>query len=197
MKKIDLPMHIMKMFHLPKISKINLSGPKAMIAHMEELGIEKAVLMSTGERKAPLGNNRVCQKICEKYPDKFSLRFGPCFSHASIMTYTKVYNEIGGYTVSKRTMRSQDYDLWFRFFAKGFIGANLQEPLYFFREDENAFLRRKPNLYLWAMVTRWKGFRLLNYPIKYYWRVLTPFVALFRNEVRKFKAKMSLNNKKD
>ena len=72
MKKIDLHMHIMTTFHLPKIGKINLSGPKAMIAHMEELGIEKAVLMSTGERKAPLGNNRVCQKICEKYPDRFA-----------------------------------------------------------------------------------------------------------------------------
>lgn len=148
-------------------------------------------LMQTFDREGNLGSII----SYEKYPDKFSLRFGPCFSHASIMTYTNVYNEIGGYTVSKRTMRSQDYDLWFRFFAKGFVGANLQEPLYFFREDENAFLRRKPNLYLWAMVTRWKGFRLLKYPIKYYWRILTPFIALFRNEVRKLKAKISLNKK--
>lgn len=131
----------------------------------------------------------------EQFPDKYSLRFGPCFCHASIMTHTKVYKEIGGYTVSKRTMRSQDYDLWFRFFAKGFNGANIQEPLYFFREDENAFLRRKPRLYLWAIVTRWKGFRMLNYPIKYYWRVLLPLVGLVGNEFRKLKFRLSYNKK--
>lgn len=130
----------------------------------------------------------------EEFPDKYALRFGPCFSHASIMTYTKVYKELGGYTVSKRTVRSQDYDLWFRFYAKGFKGANLQEPLYFFREDANSFLRRKPNLYLWAVVTRWKGFRMLHYPIYYYWKVLLPLAALVRNEIRKLRAKTA--NKK-
>lgn len=70
-KKIDLHMHIMTARNLPKLGKINFSGPKSMLAHMEELGIKKAVLMSTGEKKTPLGNNRICKKICEKYPDKF------------------------------------------------------------------------------------------------------------------------------
>ena len=72
MKKIDLHMHVMTALNLPKIGKINLSGPKKMIAHMEELGIKKAVLMSSGEKKIPFGNNRVCQKICEKYPEHFA-----------------------------------------------------------------------------------------------------------------------------
>ncbi|MBP3577049.1 MAG: amidohydrolase family protein [Lachnospiraceae bacterium] len=71
-KKVDLHMHIMTTVNLPKLGKFHLSGPKAMLAHMEKLGIKKAVLMSTGEKKAPLGNNRICKKICEKYPDKFS-----------------------------------------------------------------------------------------------------------------------------
>ncbi len=133
---------------------------------------------------------------CREYPEKLHLLDAPCFPHAAIMTYTSVYNALGGYTVSKRTVRSQDYDLWFRFFAKGFKGANLQEPLYFMREDEFSFLRRKPRLYLWLMVTKWKGYRLLKFPLKYYWHILLPLVALFRNETRKIKAKMSLNNKK-
>ncbi len=131
----------------------------------------------------------------KEFPDKYDLRFGPCFSHASIMTYNYVYKAVGGYIASKRTIRSQDYDLWFRFFAKGFNGANLQEPLYFFREDENAFLRRKPQLYLWAVVTRWKGFRLLHYPLKYYIYVLSPIFALLRNEIRKVKARKMLKKK--
>ena len=72
MKKIDLHMHIMTTLELPKIGKVNLSGPKKMISHMEELGIGKAVLMSSGEKKIPFGKNSVCMAICKKYPDHFA-----------------------------------------------------------------------------------------------------------------------------
>ncbi len=131
----------------------------------------------------------------QSFPDKFSLRFGPCFAHASIMTYTEVYKQLGGYTVSKRTARSQDYDLWFRFFAKGFNGANLSEALYFFREDENAFLRRRGALYFWAVVTRFKGFCKVRMPLKYWGFILLPIPAFFRNALRKRKAKSTLHKK--
>ncbi len=72
MKKIDLHMHVMTACNLPKIGKIEISGPKRMIAHMEELGISKAVLMSSGEKKVPLGKNATNRKICEKYPKQFA-----------------------------------------------------------------------------------------------------------------------------
>lgn len=129
------------------------------------------------------GLGRVIQY--KEVPDKYDLRFGPCFAHASIMMYTDAYNALGGYTVSKRTVRAQDYDLWFRFMAKGYTGANLQEPLYFVRENADSFMRRKPRLYFWAMVTRIKGFRMLHYPVKYYPYVLIPLVSMVGNEVRK------------
>lgn len=123
-------------------------------------------------------------------PNKYSLRYGPCFAHASIMTYTAVYNKLGGYTVSKRTVRTQDYDLWFRFYKAGYSGETLPEPLYYVREDENAYLRRKSKLYLWAVVTRWKGFRMLHYPLRYYPRVLSPIVYMAGSFLRKIKAKI-------
>lgn len=131
----------------------------------------------------------------KEFPNKYELRYGPCFSHASILTYTRVYKELDGYIVSPRTARGQDFDLWFRFFAKGFKGVNLQEPLYYVREDEYAFLRRKTKLYLWAIVTRWKGFRSLKYPVHYYIYVLAPIPALVRNEVRKMRARVQLMRK--
>lgn len=65
-------MHIMTKLPIPKIGKFNLSSPKKMIAHMEELGIDKAVLMSSGEKKIPFGKNSTCQKICEAYPNHFA-----------------------------------------------------------------------------------------------------------------------------
>lgn len=127
----------------------------------------------------------------KEFPDKYDLRFGPCFAHASIMTYTSVYKKLGGYTVSKRTVRSQDYDLWFRFMANGYSGASIQEPLYFVREDADSFMRRKPKLYLWVTITRLKGFILLKYPLKYYPYVLKPLTAMVGNEVRKLKVRIS------
>ena len=72
MKKIDLHMHIMTPWNLPKLGKVNISGPAKMIPHMEELGIGKAVLMSSGEKKIPLGKNSICRKICQKYPEHFA-----------------------------------------------------------------------------------------------------------------------------
>lgn len=65
-------MHIMTTLNLPKIGKFNISNPEKMIAHMDRLGISKAVLMSSGEKKPPFGKNKTNQKICEKYPDRFA-----------------------------------------------------------------------------------------------------------------------------
>ena len=72
MKKIDLHMHVMTTWNLPKIGKVEISGPKRMIAHMDELGIQKAVLMSSGEKKVPMGKNETNRKICEAYPERFA-----------------------------------------------------------------------------------------------------------------------------
>lgn len=123
-------------------------------------------------------------------PNKVDLHKGPCFAHATMMTYTAVYQKLGGYTVSKRTVRTQDYDLWFRFFAAGFKGASIQEDLYFVREDANAFMRRKPKLYLWSIVTRAKGFKMVKMPIKYYPYILSPLVGMVGNEIRKAKVRI-------
>ena len=72
MKKIDLHMHIMTTWNIPKLGKLNLSSPTKMITHMEELGIGKGVLMSSGEKMVPFGKNSVCHKICKKYPEHFA-----------------------------------------------------------------------------------------------------------------------------
>lgn len=138
------------------------------------------------------GMGRIIQY--KEYPETEDLRRGPCFAHASVMLYTYVYKELGGYTVSPRTARSQDYDLWFRFFAHRYKGANIQEVLYFVREDTYSFSRRKPQLYLWATVTRWKGFRMVNMSLKYYPWVLLPIPSMVGNELRKMQAR--IKNKK-
>ncbi len=101
-------------------------------------------------------------------PDKYSLRNGTVFSHPTIMTYKYVYDELGGYTVSRRTIRGQDYDLWFRFYARGFKGYNLSDVLYRFKEDLGAVRRRTIKTRIDNYKTILIGFKLLNYPLCWY-----------------------------
>lgn len=71
MKKIDLHLHLTYR-QIPKIGKMNLASGKKMLAHLDELGIEKGVLMSSGEKKVPFGTNKGNRKICDAYPDRYA-----------------------------------------------------------------------------------------------------------------------------
>jgi glycosyltransferase EpsE len=116
----------------------------------------------------------------EPEPDRDSLRHGVPFAHATIVARRSVYEELGGYTVSRRTERCEDYDLWFRFVAGGHVGHNLSEPLYLVREDEGAIRRRtfagRWNLFRTTVV----GFRTLGYPLRWY---VFPVVGLLKSVV--------------
>lgn len=107
--------------------------------------------------------------------DKYSMRNIIPFNHATIMTYSRVYEKLKGYVVSERTNRAQDYDLWFRFFHLGLSGYNLQEDLYFVREDMNAIRRRTFRVRWNAFKTTRIGFRLLGFPRRW---LIKPFLSM-------------------
>lgn len=111
-----------------------------------------------------------------EFPDRFSLRNGKPFCHATIMTYKHVYDTVGGYTVEERTNRSQDYDLWFKFYYHGFNGYNIPKPLYYVREDKNAIRRRTFKVRWNSYKTTLIGFKLLNYPRVW---LIKPFLLVF------------------
>ena len=104
-------------------------------------------------------------------PDRFTLHRSIPFNHATIMTYKRVYDALGGYTVAERTNRGQDYDLWFRFYHAGFSGGNIQEPLYLVREDMDAIKRRSFKVRWNAFKTTRYGYKLLGYPK---WWIIRP-----------------------
>ena len=39
------------------------------------------------------------------------------------------YRSVGGYTVDKKMLRFEDVNLWYKLYAKGYRGHNLEEPL--------------------------------------------------------------------
>lgn len=110
-------------------------------------------------------------------PTKLDLRFNSCFAHATIMTYKSVYDSLDGYLVSKRTQRGQDFDLWFRFFAKGYRGINLPDPLYVITEDTNAFKRKKYKYRFYATLTALNGYKLVKMPFYYYPFAFKPLLS--------------------
>lgn len=130
-------------------------------------------------------------------PDKYTLRKQIPFNHATIMIYKSVYDKLGGYTVSKRTNRAQDYDLWFRFYHEGFVGENIPEVLYFVRENMSAIKRRSFKVRWTTFETAKIGYKLLGYPkhwiiiefFKVAFKSLTPYwiFNLYRKFQKKFK----------
>lgn len=68
---------------------------------------------------------------------------GTPFCHAPCMVRREAYEAVGGYAVSPKRLRVEDWDLWVRMYEKGYRGCNLPEPLYKMRDDRNAFSRRK------------------------------------------------------
>lgn len=71
MGKIDLHLHLTP-WQLPKLGKMNLTSGKNMLAHLDELGIGKGVLMSSAEKGMPFGTNKANKAICDKFPDRYA-----------------------------------------------------------------------------------------------------------------------------
>ncbi len=106
-----------------------------------------------------------------------------CFSHATIMTYKRVYEELGGYSLEPYVERCEDLDLWSRFLAAGFVGHNIPDALYTILEDENAVRRRSFRNRLNTAKTLMTGFRRMGLSgfacyKKAYFQVLTYFVPM-------------------
>ena len=71
MKKIDLHLHV-RSFSQNEVGKPTISDAESMLKHMEELHIEKGVLMSGGESSSSFGNNEEMMLLARKYPSKFA-----------------------------------------------------------------------------------------------------------------------------
>ncbi|TGE33798.1 glycosyltransferase [Desulfosporosinus sp. Sb-LF] len=84
------------------------------------------------------------------------------FVHASIMFRKDLLIRVGGYNAKRAYLRSEDYELFMRIYAAGYQGANINEPLYFIREDDGTYQRRKYR-YRWnEFIVKFEGFRRLE-----------------------------------
>ena len=114
---------------------------------------------------------------CPEHPEKKMLLTQSPFAHPTIMMKRSVYDELGGYSTSKETMRAEDLELWFRFFFHGYSGYNIQDELYLYREDLSDYKKR--TLYAGVMTAKIniKGYRMLGFPIYKWIFALKPVIS--------------------
>lgn len=76
-------------------------------------------------------------------PEKKDFLKGTPFAHPTCMVRKQAYLEVDGYTDSKKLLRVEDYHLWVKMYSRGYLGANLTEVLYLYRDDRNGYSKRK------------------------------------------------------
>ena len=110
-------------------------------------------------------------------PTKADLLEGTIFFHPSCAMRKRTIVNIGCYGNEPWLRRSQDYYLWFRLYASGGYGINLQESLYYFREDQAAWKRRSLSARWMESRVRWEGYKLIGAP---FWMRPLAFVPLLK-----------------
>ena len=131
---------------------------------------EDIVLVGTAMQRFYDSGTTGAVVTCPAFPDRYTPHTHLAFHHATVLAYKWVFDALGGYTVSPRTVRGQDRDLWYRFFHAGYRGANMSEPLYWVREDVDAIRRRTAKDRWISYQTTLYGYRLLHYPLHWYIR---------------------------
>lgn len=123
------------------------------------------------------GQRAIASIIKTPIPTKESMLQQNAFSHATIMTYKRVYDALGGYSLDPCAERVEDVDLWCRFLAAGFLGYNLPDQLYVILEDENAAKRRTFRARWNSARTRANGYHLMGFRG---WKCVRPYLLIFR-----------------
>jgi len=98
------------------------------------------------------------------------LRFSP-YIHPTVMIRRSVLEEKDVYNTSQDTLRCEDYELFMRLLKAGYQGYNIQSELFYYREDNDSYKRRRLKTRLAEMRIRYKNFKELD--------LLTPLGCLY------------------
>lgn len=116
------------------------------------------------------------------------------FTNPSVMMRASDLKKVGGYTVSKRTTRGEDFDLWLKMYAEGYIGFVLNEVLLDYYEPRKRLKKNslKNRYYDYKTVIIWRpklhlSFWYNIYAFKHLVAAITPRFLLDYNRKRKQK----------
>ena len=110
-------------------------------------------------------------------PVKMDFLYGSVVAHATTIMKKNSLNNVNGYRVSWETTRCEDTDLYMRMCANGAIFHNIDDGLYYVRQDRDSVARRKYINRVKEAVVKFKGFQALHMPIYCYIFVLKPLIV--------------------
>lgn len=95
-------------------------------------------------------------------PEPRSFLWNSPFIHPSVVMCADALRAVGGYATGADTLLLEDYDLFMRMYARGFRGANIQEPLYRYRSDRSTSKPRPMSARVREAKVRARDFRMLD-----------------------------------
>ncbi|MDO4378762.1 MAG: glycosyltransferase family A protein [Erysipelotrichia bacterium] len=153
--------------------------------HPEYAVVGSAVKVFDGEKV-------LFERRSKSKPTKNDVLYGPTFMHPTVMMRKFVYDDLGGYTISERTMRGQDWDLWFRFYAKGYRGYNLDEALLLYHESPEDYKKRTLKTAKGYTKTALMGYKLLGVSKTKYIFAFKPMISVIVPEYLKRKLRKEI-----
>lgn len=156
-------------------------------SHEKRLEIQVEILEKNEDIMA-VGTNMVSfdeigehgvHKLPSNVDKDYFLKKGGIFFHATVLIRTSVMKELNGYTDKWYANQAEDYELWSRFIEKGYKGVNINENLYYVRENINTYKRKNIKRRLRGLILRFKVNKFLNAHIKIYFYMLKDILALF------------------
>lgn len=123
------------------------------------------------------------------------LRFSP-FVHPSVMYRAEIFEILEGYDESMETLRCEDYEIFMRFQQEGYRGYNIQENLFYYREDQVSFQKRSMTARVNEAKLRYRNFKEMHllWPTGWVY-VLRPVIAgLVPNEVLRWLKRKEAGN---
>lgn len=132
-----------------------------------------------------------------EYPTKEMVVTGSPICHATTIIRHSAMTAVNGYTEDRKMLRVEDVNLWIKLYEKGFEALNLQEPLYYMRNDQNALNRRKYRYRVNSVYVRLKGCRALHLGFRSYLGAFKPMIyGLVPSQFRHFiRHKLTYKNK--
>lgn len=112
---------------------------------------EQLYYLESNKNLGFIGSNVALFNRCETWAYR-SLPVLPCstdflfslpFVHGSLFFRGYLLKSVGGYRSTYCTQRAEDFDLLSRLYCLNIYGGNIQKPLYWYLEDENALRKRK------------------------------------------------------
>lgn len=100
----------------------------------------------------------VGKRIVPEYPGVRDFYMTQPYLHPAMVFRREALETVGGYSEDKRCVLCEDYDLFLRLYAKGLLGANLQQSLLVYTLPDTAKGNRRM-CHRWnETVTRWRRF---------------------------------------